>query len=1001
MKLYYAPYPSLENSLVHFVQTHRSNVLDKWLIIGSSSLIIEQLQTRLARELGALANIHFITAGGLVGKLDQEAGGETDPLFPQSHLRDFLIKDLLTRPGLDRYPVSRGFVQVVKSALRDLADSLADPDVLEEHLRSMPDFVLQQDNGRFAWLIKLYREYCQAENNVPGYRSYQTAFERALAQVDTSSYLHDFTHILVYGFYDMPGRQLELITRLQSVYPLTVFAPYAQHPAYQFAKKFFETNWLRFPGAENVAQTVPSALGPSADFLFANQGSAPSPGVRLVSVPDEHGAVFFVAKEILRLKQQGHSLQDIAVIARSLSAYQDEIRRVFTANCLPLNASFTYSISHYALGLFCQQLLSLARHGFAREQVLSVVSSAYFKQPRKTEWKRVLNRSLAQRDLAQWRDLLPQTQGYEPDLLAWLEQTASQLSELEKAQPWQTGAKQVLSFLEAQLDVAALRGKEIEIYQTICNAIHEIAAYQAVRPSCRPGELLEEVLEALAGLSFNEVENWPGGVLVTDAVRARGLSFKTVFVLGLNDQEFPLIMQEDPVLRDYYRFMLRDTLGYWINGSLDRIDEEKLLFYSVVCSAREHLYALVARYTADGKPAVPSVYAAQLARACELDWHGSQAIRVSGRLSSRLQSCAPELLCEKEISSQFSLNLATASENYQTAGLLTAEKSAQLAAAGALCKMGELGEFDGQIQSGAQAFVQANKKGFSPSALQEIATCPLKYFFNRVVKLGEPEEPLSRHELPADLRGTAYHEVLNDFYQILLTQQLPHTLSRPQVEVYLTRALAAHYTPTSYKVFGIYPVIWEMILEDLHQKLADFIEEDLQNLGPFTPSRFEWKVQTEPTEQLPLHLYGIIDRVDIDESAKAFRIVDYKSSRKGTAHLDQDFFTHLIFQPFLYTYMAGMQPALASYQSAGACLLAIASYKKSDLSPEEYRAMYPRAVSFLKQLIGLIEEGSFFVNPSSACTYCPYGLLCRRDAFKTLLRARKSRACQELEEARR
>ncbi len=1000
MKLYYAPYPSLENSLVHFVQTHRSNVLDKWLIIGSSSLVIEQLQARLARELGALANIHFITVGGLVSKLDQEAGGQTTPLFPQSHLRDFLIKDLLTRPGLDRYPVSHGFVQVVKSALRDLADSLADPDILEEHLRSMPDFVLQQDNGRFAWLIKLYREYCQAENNVPGYRSYQEAFDRALAQVEISPYLRDFTHILVYGFYDMPGRQLELITRLQSAYALTVFAPYAQHPAYQFAKKFFETNWLRFPDAENVAQPVPSALGPSADFLFANQGSAPVPGVQLVSVPDERGAVFFVAKEILRLKQQGHNLQEIAVIARSLPAYQDEIRRVFAANYLPLNASFAYSISHYALGIFCQQLLSLARRGFSREQVLSIVSSAYFKQPRKTGWKRVLNRSLAQRDLAQWRDLLPQTQGYTPDILAWLERTASQLSELEKAQPWQVGAKLVLSFLETQLDVAALRGKEIEIYQTICKAIDEIAAYQAVRPSCRPGELLEEVLEALAGLSFNEVENCPGGVLVTDAVRARGLSFKTVFVLGLNDQEFPLIMQEDPILRDYYRFILRDTLGYWINGSLDRIDEEKLLFYSVVCSAREHLYALVARYTADGKPAIPSVYAAQLARACELDWQGPQTIRISGRLSSRLQSCTPELLCEKELSSQFSLNPATASESYQAAGLLTAQKSAQLTAAGALCKMGELGPFDGQIQSGTQAFAQVNRKGFSPSALQEIATCPLKYFFNRIVKLGEPEEPLSRHELPADRRGTAYHEVLNDFYQILLTQQLTHTLSGPQVEVYLNRALAAHYTPSSYKAFGIYPVVWEMILEELHQKLADFIEEDLKNLGSFTPSYFEWAVQTEPTTQLPLRLYGIIDRVDINGPAKAFRIVDYKSSRKGTAHLDQDFFTHLIFQPFLYTYMAQRQPTLSSYQNAGACLLAIASYKKSDLSPEAYRDMSPRAVAFLKQLIGLIEKGDFFVNPSASCTYCPYGLLCRRDAFKTLLRARKSRACQELQEAR-
>ena len=230
MKLYYAHYPALQSRFVRFVRENRTGSVDKWLIVCASSFMARQLQICLAQESGAIANIHFITAGTLISQLDQEAPGDTLTLLPQDHVRDFLIKEILKEPGLNRYALSRGFVQAVKSSLRDLADSLADPAVLEEHLLSMPDYVLEQDGGRFEWLVHVYKRYLERENSLPGYRSYQMAFERALNQVETSTYLQSFSHIVIYGFYDMSGRQLELIGRIKSCYPVTVFAPYEKHP---------------------------------------------------------------------------------------------------------------------------------------------------------------------------------------------------------------------------------------------------------------------------------------------------------------------------------------------------------------------------------------------------------------------------------------------------------------------------------------------------------------------------------------------------------------------------------------------------------------------------------------------------------------------------------------------------------------------------------------------------------------------------------------------------
>lgn len=999
MQLYYAHYPALEDYFVRFVRTHRRSATDKWGVVCASSWLAQRLQARLARELGAVANIHFITLGSLVVRLDGEVPGPVLPLLPQNHVRDYLIKELLSEPGLDLYPLSRGFVQAVKSALRDMEDSLVTPEILEEHLQSMPDFVLEQDGGRFHWLVRLYKRYIAKTSHIPGYRPYQNAFERALEQVEHSAYLHSFSQLLIYGFYDMTGRQWELVSRVRACYNSPVFVPYEKHPAYQFAKKFFESNWLSVPGAQDVNTPPAGALGASGAHLFAAGGSVPNRQVHIVSVPDANGAVFYTAKEILKQLKAGTAPADMAVIVRTLAPYQDEIRRVFKENCLPLDAGFTYPLTKYALGNFCLCLLGLAANGFSRENILSVFSSPYFNQPDKAAWRRLVQKSAVKRDLSQWRGLLLADNEFTPAVQAWIEQTAHTLAQLNKPQSWQAGAAQLGAFLQAQVDVSAFQGKDAEIFQTVQDNLAQLSTYQALHPACREGELLKESAEMLSSLTFNEVETVRGGITVTDALRARGLQFKTVFILGLNDKEFPLLTTEDPILRDYYRYQLRDTLGYWINASLDRADEEKLLFYNALTCARENLHVCYARYGQDGKPAVPSVYAAELARVCALDLQADDAPRISGRLRERWAVCPTEFLTPQEVSCQIVL-CPQAEENYRAARLLTPQKQRSLAAARALAGQGMLTDYDGMIKSGPEIFARENARGFSPSALQEVGACPLKYFFNRTLHLGEPEEPASRWELPADKRGSAYHEILHDFYETLLRQHLTHTLLETGVAQYIEKSIAAFYTPGSYLAFGIYPVVWEMILENIRQKLTAFATQDVQELGAFTPSIFEQEVSAQYIEGVPVKLRGIIDRIDVDPVAKTFYVVDYKSTRKGAGKLAQEFFTQLILQPFVYLLLAPGLPQLKQYRAAGACLLAISSYKKSELTDAEFEAMHDKACAFLTRLTDLIKHGTFFMNPSDLCMYCPYSMLCRKDAFKPLLRVRKSAQLRALEEAR-
>lgn len=1004
MELFYAHYPSLEKSFVRFVRSRRQNPLEPWLVVCASSFLSKRLSAVLARENGAVANIRFLTGSSLLSALDAEQGAAL-PVFPQDNLRDFLLKDILTEHGMDRYPVSPGFVQALKASLRDLADSLADPDVLEEHLQTSSDTVLSQEAERFGWLVRVYRRFKEREAQVAGYRPYQEMFERALNGVEKSAFLRGFKQIVFYGFYDMTGRQLELISRIYRAYPSAVFAPYTKHAAYRFAKKFFETNWLgNSPSAEDAEENDFGALGESGAFVFEAQGAAKADNVHIVSAADPRGEVFFAAKEILRLtEKEGYSFADIALIARSVAPYQDEIRRVFKQNCIPLDASFSYPLHKFPLGIFCLNLFSLAARGFDKDTVLEVVSSPYFKPAQKYRWRTLAANSLVSRDLSQWKDLLPQTKNYDPDFMLWLETCATRLDALNTPRAWEDGAALARAFLAENTDESAFRGKDAEIYRAVCDKIDSLQTYASVRPLSRQGEMAEELADALNSLSFNEAENIRGGVTFTDAVRARGLQFKAVFLLGMNEKSFPQIIPEDPVFRDRYRYLLRDVLGYWVNQKLERADEERLLFFAVATAAREKLYVLYARTGADGKEAVPSVYLAELARAARLPWTADETTRVSGRISEQIASVSPEFLTPKELSFSIILQPESARENYKRAGMLTDAILLSLSSARALNETGEPNAFDGFVASGKEIFARTDDgAGFSPSALQELAACPMKYFFDKGLNLEEKEESLSRRELSPDKRGTAYHEILQDFYAELFRLGLTHNISDSAAIEFLNRAVAGRYTKDSYQAFGIYPVVWELILEEIRTQLAEFVMEDLKNLGPFTPSYFEKEFTRLSVSGLPFKLRGVIDRVDVDSEHKTFIVADYKSSKKGTNDLASDFFVHLIFQPFLYVLAAEKLPELAGYSSAGSCLLSInKKYVRRNLEPSTFEALRPRAEAFLTLLSEYIKEGTFFLRKSELCTYCPYASICRRDSFKSLMRASKSVQSRKLEEAQR
>ena len=97
------------------------------------------------------------------------------------------------------------------------------------------------------------------------------------------------------------------------------------------------------------------------------------------------------------------------------------------------------------------------------------------------------------------------------------------------------------------------------------------------------------------------------GVLVLNATAARGLSFRALFVLGMNEGVFPRTIREDAFLRDHDREVLERDLGYKVSQKLTAFDEEKLLFTLLVGAARERFYCSFQRADDSGQSGRPLV----------------------------------------------------------------------------------------------------------------------------------------------------------------------------------------------------------------------------------------------------------------------------------------------------------------------------------------------------------------------------------------------------------
>jgi CRISPR/Cas system-associated exonuclease Cas4 (RecB family) len=493
-----------------------------------------------------------------------------------------------------------------------------------------------------------------------------------------------------------------------------------------------------------------------------------------------------------------------------------------------------------------------------------------------------------------------------------------------------------------------------------------------------------------------------GRVYVAAIDEARGMAFRHVFVPGLVERGFPQKLAEDPMFLDRGRSATHPLLV----TNEQRLGAERLALRIAIGAASEHAVFSYPRVDTElGRPKTPSFYALEIVRAQTGGLSGFEELADRADVAARARIGWPAPLDPKDAIDESEHDLALLArvldkpenETVGTARYLLSSNPHLARALRFRAKrwLRTFSEADGLVDPPPAvkeilAEHALGKRSFSPTALQNFASCPYRFFLYAVHKLSPREEPEAIEEMDALQKGSFVHDVLFEFLTELRDAKLlPITAgsldaARAQLDGVLERV------DKRYKE-DLFPAIDRVWADGIAQIRADLREwlrrESESEDGGFVPAFFELSFglegqrdasdassSKEPIQlDCGIKLRGSIDLVE--QEGNTLRATDYKTGKKR-ADDGAIIGGGKILQPVLYALV--LEKMFPQKQvSGGRLYYATSTGGFTPVMVELNEAAREGAKAVAEAVGKAIDDGFLPALPDEReCTYCDYKPVC-------------------------
>ena len=428
------------------------------------------------------------------------------------------------------------------------------------------------------------------------------------------------------------------------------------------------------------------------------------------------------------------ALDQICVTFNKLDAYAPLIHEIFPLHGIPYTLEWSGRLENSTVIVSIFSLLEQIQRGVPPQSQDKISRSPYFQTD---DWTAViencgLNTELSPEIFRESFDRLMDTLKVRQQILkgSWESKTRLATHKMNAYREFRRLIDELVEFLIT--DHGAGRHHSFESYIRRLRLMTSESTYRWGNPSDK----------GISILPLNQTQN---------------LTFDTIILGGLVDGEFPAVFRSDTFLPPEQR-----------SAELDRLREDRFLFYQALTLYRKQLYLLSPQHDGDVE-LVPSAFIDELQRVAEIKTITDDD-KTLFSTENFLKSYGAHVWEHSE--AEEVAGAAIPSTGLPTLPLIVhnvrVEKSRTVPVKKNDIVTHKLPQYEGHLSSNLlspasrRALEQRRDRTYSVSQLETYGECPFRYFSNRVLNLNITEE--EETSLTGREKGSLAHQILFEFY---------------------------------------------------------------------------------------------------------------------------------------------------------------------------------------------------------------------------------------------
>lgn len=385
--------------------------------------------------------------------------------------------------------------------------------------------------------------------------------------------------------------------------------------------------------------------------------------------------------------------------------------------------------------------------------------------------------------------------------------------------------------------------------------------------------------------SLTKIPGTQDQVIMGDVDRSRSHKVKAIFIIGLNDGEFPSVRKDEGFLNDADREVLKQNGIELAKGTIDKLYEDSFNIYKAFTTAEEKLYLLYSSSDMQGKALRPSMLINKIKKIYPMLQEQSDVIERRSEILNKKTTYEELIVNLSKLKEQDSIEkLWYYIYDYYKKNSEWNEKLKQS------LKGLEYTNIPDKIDQNNIDRLYGNTLITSISKLERYRSCPFSYYLQYGLKI-KPQEELKIQTLNT---GTFIHEVIDEFFGTVrevgikleeITEEQLSEIINKIIDSKLGQNKNYIFTSTA-KYRALVIRLKKIIKKALKYIIGTIVQSRFKVLG--TEVEFGEKGKYKPIrltleDGKRIEIIGKIDRIDTaqGEDGKYLRIIDYKSSAKN------------------------------------------------------------------------------------------------------------------------